>query len=132
MAKSASTKKSSGSANPNNIDKVTNIVATVVQYPYVNEYHGKSQHFTDSKPLKIISAKYYDPGNKSVACVDLASSLNGLISGNKLSFIVDEVGMGCLDPAYGVIKELELIYTYNEVTSTIICKQRDTVVLLCY
>jgi hypothetical protein len=123
--------RTTNSPNPQKIEKVTQIVTTVIQNPFT--YNGWEMPVSPIKPLVINSAFYYDPADKSSG-INVASCLNQLISGNRLQFIVsNSIFEDCGgDPAKFLMKELEIIYTYNDVTATIICKEMDTVIIQAY
>lgn len=111
------------------INKISQLVATIVEYPYMDKMYPTSTGI----PLVITEAYYYDPADIKSG-VDVESYLSALLINNKLSFIVENETFGGNrnDPAPGVVKELKLSYLYNGITSTMICKEKSTVTLQAY
>ncbi len=110
------------------IKKTTQLVATVIDYPYLDADFPVAMPL----PLVIDSAIYYDPSNPSHS-IDVEPYLTPLIFNNHLSFVVenDTFGGNRTDPARGKVKELKITYSYNGIKSTMVCKEKATVILQC-
>ncbi len=111
------------------LSKVTQLVATVIDHPYKEKLAATKIPV----PLYIESAIYYDPADLSVV-LDVEPYISPLLLNNHLSFVVenDLFGGDHNDPAPGVVKELKLVYNYNGIKSTLICREKATVVLQAY
>ncbi len=111
------------------VNKITQLVATVIDYPYLD----KDRPVPAAIPLVIDTAIYYNPADLSVV-LNVEPYLSALIVNNRLSFIVenDVFGGNRNDPAPGIVKELKLTYVYNGIKSTLVCKEKATVVLQGY
>ena len=111
------------------IKKITQLVATVIDYPYLDEEHPVAI----PTPLIIDSAIYYDPSHPS-NYIDVEPFLSRLVVYNKLAFILENevFGGNRNDPAPGKVKELKITYSYNGITSTLICKEKASVILQGY
>ena len=111
------------------IKKVSQLVATVIDYPYLEAEMPVSMPV----PLIIDSAIYYDPSTPNNT-LDVEPYLTPLIFNNHLTFIVENETFGGNrnDPARGKVKELKITYSYNGIKSTMICKEKATVVLQCF
>ncbi len=111
------------------INKISQLVATVIDYPYLDSEYPVMIPL----PLIIDSAIYYDPSMPSNS-LDVEPYLSPLILNNHLSFVVenDTFGGNRTDPARGKVKELKITYSYNGIKSTMICKEKATVVLQCF
>ncbi len=108
------------------IAKTTQLTATILEYPYNDKLRPSSMPV----PLIIDEAIYFDP-NEPSNFVNVEPSLNKLVINNQLSFIVenDTFGGNRIDPAPGRVKELRLTYSYNGILSTLLCKEKATVIL---
>lgn len=111
------------------INKVSQLVATVIDYPYLDVDYPVIK----ALPLIIDSAIYYDPSVPNDS-LDVEPYLTPLILNNQLSFVVenDTFGGNRTDPARGKVKELKVTYSYNGIKSTMICKEKATVLLQCF
>lgn len=111
------------------VKKVSQLVATVIDYPYLEA----EMPVPIPVPLVIESAIYYDPSAPEKS-IDVEPYLTPLIFNNHLTFIVENETFGGnrTDPARGKVKELKITYGYNGIKSTMICKEKATVVLQCY
>lgn len=111
------------------IKKTSQLVATVIDYPYLDEELPVAMPL----PLMIESAIWYDPSNPG-SSTDVEPYLTPMIFNNQLSFIAenDTFGGNRNDPAHGKVKELKITYSYNGIKSTMICKEKATVILQCY
>ncbi len=111
------------------VKKVTQLNVSVVEYPYMD----KEFPVSPASPLVIESAIYYDPADRSVV-LDVEPFLSPLLVNNRLAFVVenDAFGGNRHDPAPGVVKELKLVYRYNGISSTLVCREKSTVVLHAY
>ena len=111
------------------INKTTQLTATVIEYPYLEK------EFPTPIPLPLVieSAIYYDP-DMPQSSIDVEPFLSKLNLNNQLSFIVenDLFGGNRNDPAPGKVKELKLTYFYNGIRSTLVCKEKATVILQGY
>lgn len=105
------------------------MIATVIDYPYLDS----ELPVPIPVPLMIESAIYYDPASPG-SSVNVEPYLTPLIYNNQLSFIVenDTFGGNRNDPSRGKVKELKITYSYNGIKSTMVCKEKATVVLQCY
>ena len=111
------------------INKITQLVATVIDYPYLDAELPAAI----PTPLVIDSAIYYDP-SKPDNFIDVEPFLSKLVIYNKLAFIVENAVFGGNrnDPAQGKVKQLKITYTYNGITSTLVCKEKASVVIQGY
>lgn len=111
------------------INKVSQLVATVIDYPYLDIDYPVIKPI----PLLVDSAIYYDPSEPANS-LDVEPYLTPLIHNNQLSFVVENETFGGnrTDPARGKVKELRITYTYNGIKSTMTCKEKATVLLQCF
>ena len=111
------------------INKVTQLVATVIDYPYLDAEYPVAI----PTPLIIESAMYYDP-QKPGEGIDVEPFLSRLVIYNKLAFIVENAVFGGSrnDPAEGKVKELKITYSYNGILSTLVCKEKASVLIQGY
>ena len=111
------------------IAKITQLTATVIEYPY----NDKLLQSAPPVPFIVDEAIYFDPEN-SDNFLDVEPYLNKLVVNNRLSFIVENETFGGNrnDPASGRVKVLRLTYSYNGILSTLLCKEKASVVLQGY
>ncbi len=111
------------------IAKTTQLIATILEYPY----NDKLRPSSIPVPLIIDEAVYFDPNDPSNA-LNVEPYLNQLVINNQLSFIVENETFGGnrIDPAPGRVKELRLTYSYNGILTTLLCKEKATVILQGY
>lgn len=111
------------------VNKVSQLTATIVNYPYLEKEHPVAIPV----PLMIEKAVYYNPAQPSDA-LDVEPYLSRLVVNNRLEFIVENevFGGNRNDPAPGVVKELHISYSYNGIKSEFVCKEKATVVILAY
>ena len=111
------------------LTKVTQLAVTVIEQPYKE----KEAPAKIPIPLYIDSAVYYAPNDLSVV-LNVEPYLSPMLVNNRLAFVVENelFGGNHNDPAPGVVKELKLTYCYNGIKSTLICKEKGTVVIHAY
>lgn len=130
MAKSAK-QKNQVSEKKKQKSKVTQLVATIIQHPFSEVHPNIIYPHSEPKPLVINKAIYYTQTAKEKG-KNVTSILNALVINNKLTFIVDDALLTNAELKGYIMKELEIKYTYNRITSTIICNEGDTVILQGY